>query len=101
MEQFTIECREESGVLYSVIGLPFNQSDAANPASCFPALEPLTYISLNFDWHFSSFFTGRCDHLGFDFIIFFSNSRNEKRFIVRYHIPTFERFWIVCRKSET
>ena len=49
MEQFTIECREESGVLYSVIGLPFNQSDAANPASCFPALEPLTYISLNFD----------------------------------------------------
>lgn len=49
MEQSTNECREESGVLYFVIGLPFNQSDAVNPASRFPALEPLTYISLNFD----------------------------------------------------
>ena len=71
MEQSTNECREESGVLYFVIGLPFNQSDAVNPASRFPALEPLTYISLNFDWHFSSFFIGRCDHLGFDFVFFF------------------------------
>ena len=53
---FRFECEEESRVLYSVIGLPFNQSDAANPVSRFPTPEPLTYIFFNFHWHFSFFF---------------------------------------------